>query len=284
MLGLALLAPCALAQSSSHTQTAVGGQSNETAKPLAPLAPTDEAKAWTQEIPGSLAKLEMVKVKGGTLETTDAQGKPVKVEVKPFSIGRTEVTWDVFDIYALQLDMTPEEQAAGVDAKARPSKPYGAPDRGWGHAGFAAIAMTGNSAKYFCEWLSKKTGKKYRLSTEAEWEWAARAGKNGEVKPNIDEAAWYWENAEDRAHAVASKAPNAWGMYDTLGNVWEWTHNADGSMAVRGGGFMSKTPDVGVQARAVETPKWSEIDPQNPKSRWWLSNGEFIGLRVVCED
>ena len=65
-------------------------------------------------------------------------------------------------------------------------------------------------------------GTRYRLPTEAEWEYAARAGTSGDRYGNLDAIAWYDENSGDRPHPVGRKAPNAWGLYDMLGNVWEW--------------------------------------------------------------
>ena len=99
------------------------------------------------------------------------------VVVKPFHIGRTEVTWDMYDVFALGLDVAKEKTSA--DAVARPSQPYGAPDYGWGHAGFPAISVTRDAAEAFCKWLSTKTGRVYRLPTEAEWTHAANLAKGG---------------------------------------------------------------------------------------------------------
>ena len=252
------------------------------------VAEKDAPQAFSQAIPGTLVAFEMRPISGGTLQTIGPDGKPLQVSIKPFHIGKTEVTWDEFDIYAFRLDLTQEQQAAGVDATSRPSKPYGAPDRGFGHSGFAAIAMTYYSAQGYCDWLSRKTGKKFRLPTEAEWEWAARAQTPLPAAPltpaQLASVAWYWDNAEDKAQHVAGKTPNAWGLYDTLGNVWEWCSGADGNPCVRGAGFMDKAPLVSIGARAVQTPKWNQNDPQNPKSKWWLANAPFVGFRVVCDE
>lgn len=229
------------------------------------------------KIPDSLASLRLVKIPAGTVTIS---GKTV--DVKALWVGQTEVTWDVFDIYAFRLDLTQEQNAKGVDAEARPSKPYGAPDRGFGHQGYAALGMTANSAQRFCEWLSKKTGKTFRLPTEAEWEYAARAGE-ADAPTNLDEVAWYWDNADDVTHPVGKKKPNAWGLYDTLGNTWEWANGLDGTAIVCGGAYNSKAKDVAFSSRKAYSPKWQEADAHVPKSKWWLSDGPFIGMRVVCE-
>jgi len=68
----------------------------------------------------------------------------------------------------------------------------------------------------------KKDGYRYRLPTEAEWEYAARAGATGGYAENLDAVAWYQANAGGETHPVGQKKPNAWGLYDMLGNVWEW--------------------------------------------------------------
>jgi len=202
---------------------------------------------------------------------------------KPLWIGKTEVTWDLYDVFAYRLDLTEEQKAKGVEATSRPSKPYGAPDFGFGHQGYAALCVAYPSAEAFCRWLSAKTGKKYRLPTEAEWEYACRAGGNGEsAKADLAKYAWYWDNADDKAQAVATKAPNAWGIHDMLGNVLEWTAGADGPVT-RGGSFRDKADKVHPGARAKQTPEWNQTDSQNPKSKWWLSDGFFVGFRVVCE-
>lgn len=202
--------------------------------------------------------------------------------VKPVWIGETEVTWDVYDIYAFRLDQTQDEQAKGVDSESRPSRPYGAPDRGFGHAGFAALGMTGHGAKQFCQWLSKKTGKKFRLATEVEWEYAARAGTSDLPNP-LGDYAWFWDNSDDVAHPVGKKKPNAWGFHDMLGNTWEWTVATDAKLVVAGGSYNSKVGDVNFTVRKPYDTKWQEADAHVPKSRWWLSDGPFIGMRVACD-
>jgi formylglycine-generating enzyme required for sulfatase activity len=230
---------------------------------------------FVQKIEGTLVSFRMMPLPDGAIEL---QGKRRPVEC--LWIGETEVTWNLYDVWAHRLDLSEEEVLRGAEAESRPSRPYGAPDRGFGHSGYAALGMTFHAAQSFCTWLSAKTGKKYRLPTEAEWEYAARAG--GPVA-DLDAHAWYWDNADDKTHPVGKKRPNAWGIFDMLGNVSEWTVGLDGEPVACGGSFADKARDVGPAARFRQTPAWNATDPQNPKSKWWLSDAPFVGFRVVCE-
>jgi len=235
-----------------------------------------QSKAYRESIPGTLVAFEMMPVPGGTVTIA---GKPVAVE--PFDIGRTEVTWDMYDVFALGLDV-PKGQG-GVDATARPSQPYGAPDYGWGHTGFAAISIAHPAAEAFCAWLSAKTGKTYRLPTEAEWTHAAilAAGSASLSLDRRDALAWHRDNSSGKANPVGKKQPDALGLFDLFGNAAEWVTTDDGASATRGGSFRDPPERVGPDARAVQNESWNERDPQLPKSRWWLSDGPFVGFRVV---
>lgn len=101
----------------------------------------------------------------------------------------------------------------------------------------------------FCGLLNgKNDGYRYRLPTEAEWEYAARAGDTSPRYGPLDQVAWYRDNAEGKTHPVGERRPNAFGLHDTLGNVWEWVHDWYGL------DYYSRSP---------------ESDPQGPAS------GEF---------
>ena len=236
---------------------------------------------YADSIPGTLVSFEMVPVPGGKATVPGPSGSNT-VQVAAFWIGRTELTWDAFDVFALGLDRP--AAATGADAVARPSKPYGAPDRGFGHQGYAAISVTRAAAEAFCRWLSSRTGKTYRLPTEAEWQ---RAGDlalgSGSPAGRLDRLAWHAGNAEGRPHPVGRKEPDALGLHDLFGNVAEWVVSADSQRVLRGGSYRDPADRLGVATRAVQEPSWTETDPQIPKSRWWLSDGPFAGFRIVRE-
>ncbi|HET9425102.1 MAG TPA: SUMF1/EgtB/PvdO family nonheme iron enzyme [Gemmatimonadaceae bacterium] len=244
------------------------------------LAPRDASAQLRQNvirdsISGTLVTFEMVLVPPTVgKESID----------KAFYIGRTEVTWDMYDVFMNRLDTARAKGPA--DALARPSQPYAVPDYDWGHAGFAAISISYHAANAFAEWLSVKTGHRYRLPTEAEWERVARIAAGGtDVIPRhrLDSLAWHRDNSGDRANAVASKQPDNLGLHDLFGNAAEWVHSDRVPPVTRGGSFRDDPATMGPASRAPQSPRWTERDPQLPSSRWWLTDGPFVGFRLVRE-
>jgi formylglycine-generating enzyme required for sulfatase activity len=239
-----------------------------------------EAQITRDSIPGTLESFEMVAIPA---VTATIAGKDVQVPA--FLIGRTELSWDAYDAYMLSKPTTAEKPPVGADAVSRPSRPYGAPDYGWGHRGFPAISVARGGAESFCAWLSTRTGKRYRLPTEAEWVRAATLASGGKTIPaaRMDALAWHAGNATATTHASGKKQADLIGLYDLFGNAAEWVTTDDGKYVARGGSFRNTRKDVGPQARAEQDDSWQERDPQIPKSRWWLSDGPFIGFRIVRE-
>jgi formylglycine-generating enzyme required for sulfatase activity len=255
---------------------------SEPPKAPAPTAPEPKLVAFAQEVPVAAYKIDMLPIPGS------ADGK-----IKPFYMSKTELGWEAFDVYIYRLD---EEAGKGpmgksADAISRPTKPYLPPDRGFGHEGYAAISMSYKNASEFCKWLSAQTGRTYRLPTEAEWELAARATApadkaTGNTVPDgskLDDCAWYEPNSGDSPHPVGKKKPNALGLCDMLGNVAEWVTSADGKPVTKGGCYQDAPEKLTVAARTPADASWNSSDPQIPKSKWWLSDGPFVGFRIVCE-
>ena len=235
------------------------------------------ASGYRESISGTLVTFDMVPVPGGAA-TVDG----TSVAVAPFLIGRTEVTWDMYDVFAHALDTA--KTGATVDAVARPSSPYGAPDYGWGHAGYPAISVTRQAADAFCAWLSTKTGKTYRLPTEAEWVRAATLAAGGGTAAATGEAIDL-ASRQRQGHNPSGRDPEA-RRARLVGSVRKRRRMGD----VRGrqtGHARRLVPRPARRdrppARAEQDSSWNERDPQLPKSRWWLSDGPFVGFRVVSD-
>ncbi len=163
---------------------------------------------------------EMVVVPPGAFMMGSNDGgddeKPVhKVTISaPFAVGRFEVTFDEWD-GCVAHGGCPAEGVAGAN---------------FGRGRQPVINVNWDDAKKYVEWLSKRTGKTYRLLTEAEWEYAARAGTTtkfsfGDEESGLSEHAWFSANSESRAHPVGKKKPNAFSLHDMHGNVWEWVED-----------------------------------------------------------
>lgn len=238
-------------------------------------------EAYTETIQGTTVTFEMVPVPAGRVRLASSGGE---VAVGPFWIARTELLWDAYDVWVFGMDQGGQVATGkGEDAVSRPSKPYLLPGQSFGHAGRPALAMSFHGAEQFARWLSEKTGKKYRLPTEAEWEHACRAGAAEPTGAALAEAAWLWDNAEEKTHAPGTRKPNAFGVADMLGNVAEWVPGADGEPVIKGGSFDDEAKDVTCGSRRKQTPAWNMTDPQLPKSRWWLPDAPFVGFRLVRE-
>ena len=282
-----------------------------------PAPSTSPASSYTETIPGTSVTFEMVAVPGGTftIGSPDAEagrqadeGPQAEVTLKPFWIGKHEVTWDEFDQFAFVGNTGARTGDAGADALAdaesQPSRAYGDEAKGYGKGKQPALAMTHHAAMEYCRWLSAKTGKAYRLPTEAEWEYAARAGAKDAKPANLDEVAWHMGNAEETPHKIGLKKPNAWGLHDMLGNVAEWTLDAYSEKryaewggkttqpvtlptdkrypnATRGGSFVDPASKLRYADRLPSHEDWSQRDPQVPQSIWWHTDADFVGFRVV---
>jgi formylglycine-generating enzyme required for sulfatase activity len=228
-----------------------------------------QQETFVESFPSQVTSFKMVRIPDGENRGTTIKG---------LYAAQTELPWEVYEIWYLQRDQTIQEQTSvRPETISRPSRPYAVIFTGFGHHEYPAICVSLNSAIEFCKWLSTKTGKSYRLPTRAEWEYLA-----GAAPSNPDETSWHWDNAEDTTHKVATKKANANGLFDCFGNVAEWTLDKENVHGVAGGSWKTKPADLKPGYWQEYSPKWNEADPQTPKSKWWLANGQFIGLRVVC--
>ncbi len=215
----------------------------------------------TIAIPGTKIRIEMVRVTEGVR--------------RPFWISKLEVTWGEFNRFC---DF-PEEQK--VDGVTRPSagKNYlmlsGLPAE-FMESDRPVTNLRYHSAMAYCEWLSKKTGAVFRLPTEPEWESAC-----GRTLPAGD-SAWLKENSGDQTHPTGGKKPNALGLFDMIGNAWEYcleSLDPPGFEPFLLGGSWD-TPSAEVRRKKPPT-SWSEADPARPFSTWWFRDGHSQGFRVV---
>ncbi len=252
-------------------------------------AVVDSFVDYTEFIPGTTVSFDMVAIPGGTFQMGSTEFEPYRgadespvhpVTVSPFWMGRVEVTWDEFEAWYratrsegrtdTRLMEVRADDLEGIDALTGATPPYVPPDQGWGRGDRPAITMTHTAAVQYTRWLSVVTGKRYRLPTEAEWEYAARAGTqtayffegepthytqrrfwNRLFGPNtevLDSFAIYAGNSEARTQPPEAVAPNPFGLVNMLGNVKEFCLDW-------------YAPDT-YQQRTSETV----VDPQGPET------------------
>ncbi len=291
---------------------------------------------YTMNIPGSSVQFHMVPVPGGQFELGSSEDDPgfvedegpqVKVEVGPMWVAKYETTWEEYKLYMSMYQLFKSLQGQGlrvlddsnkVDAVTAPTELYD-PTFTFEFGDdpkFPAVTMTQYAAKQYTKWLSKLSGHQYRLPTEAEWEYACRGGTStpfsfGQDESDIDDYAWYYENADEMPHAVGGKKPNPFGLYDMHGNVMEFVidgYTEDGYAAiagkeqavpflnaihwpesfdqrvVRGGSFQDDAEMLRSAARlGSEDEDWKEEDPNIPLSPWWFTDdpSRGIGFRIV---
>ena len=269
---------------------------------------------YDQAILGSRLNFKMVPIQGGEFligspvnekgRNAD-EGPQKKLSIAAFWMSAYEVTRDELDVF-LKDETT--SQNVSVDAITRPSPQY--VDLSWGmgkEGGYPANSMSQRTAIMYCKWLYQKTKVFYRLPTEAEWEYACKAGTNntyffGNNAADLDKYAWYEKNSENTFHKVGKKLPNPWGLYDMLGNMTEWTldhydatafekinnqqlvieaNNAKYPKTLKGGSFLDSAIELRPSKRFHSDPIWNRRDPQIPKSKWWLTEAKQVGIRLV---
>jgi formylglycine-generating enzyme required for sulfatase activity len=303
------------------------------AKEISPLSVANcnaktegEMKSYSELIEHTSFKIEMVPILSGQFmmgSPANQQGcKPDelpehKIKVDAFWMSNCEITWNQYETWGehtdklrrelLMEDETPRDPIA--DAVTRPTPPYTDMSFGMGKGKHPAICMTQHAARGFCKWLTAKTGRYYRLPSEAEWEYACRAGTESEYSfgndvSQLDEYAWFADNSDEAYHKVRLKKPNPWGLYDMHGNAAEWVldqyvpdfyaksigDKANNPLAiplklyprvVRGGGWDHPPEQLRSAARLASDEDWKQQDPQIPVSIWYHTDALSVGLRVV---
>ena len=283
-----------------------------------------EMKPYTVAIPGTEVTFEMLPIPGGKFKMGSPEsekgrkpdeGPQHEVEIAPFWMQKCEVTWGEFELFmypneekkSRELKKLPAALNALTDAITHPTQPYVEMSFGMGKDGFPAISMTQHAANKYCQWLSAKTGHFYRLPTEAEWEYAARAGTTtayfwGDDPATMGEYSWWGKNSDFKYQKVGKKKPNPWGLHDILGNVTEWTldqydpefyKNSPSANpwnkatkpyphSARGGSWDDEDPTkLRAAVRRASDKSWKIQDPQLPKSIWYHTDAQFLGFRVV---
>jgi formylglycine-generating enzyme required for sulfatase activity len=291
-------------------------------------AKSDDAQMadYSAKVPQTGVPYHMVAINGGEFlmgsppqekGRQEIEGPQARVHLSPFWMGKYEVSWDEYEPYMItqvdrfkngaRKDYDPVKHGI-VDAISQPTAPYVEMSFGMGQSGYPAICMTHHAANKYCQWLSAQTGHFYRLPTEAEWEYACRAGTTtaysfGDDPAELDEYAWHQGNSDEKYHKVGEKKPNPWGLYDMHGNVMEWTADqflptyfqklgpaaANPFMrpltlyprSVRGGGWDDGPEQLRSAFRRGSDSSWQQQDPQLPKSLWYFTDAQWLGFRIV---
>ena len=311
-----------------------------------------EMEAYTETIEGADdAEFEMLPIPGGTFtmgspdseKDRSADESPQReIKIEPFWMAKVEITWDLYlnfmtnealndisrnkngslnrdgDIKTSEPNKAQNDESLS-DIISQPTSPFHVMHFNMGNGEgyseeYPACSMTQHSASKFCEWLSAQTGHYYRLPTEAEWEYACRAGSKtaynyGDDPSKLEEYAWFKNNAridavyEYEYQPVGEKKPNAWGLHDMHGNVAEWvldTHLKTGYATVpngtlnplqlsekryqriaRGGHFEMDAKGLRSAARLVSDLTWKINDPQRPQSIWYHTRARWLGFRII---
>jgi formylglycine-generating enzyme required for sulfatase activity len=291
-------------------------------------------KPYVEKLPDLGIELKFVPIPAGAFkigsptaeaDRHDDEGPQVDVAVEPVWIMECEVTWQQYRAFMKQYELFPQEEkiapplpAVAADAVTYPTPLYDASYtfKKGSAPNLPAVCMTPFAAGEFSRWISLKTGRFYRLPTEAEWEYACRAGTTsawscGDDAAKLGDHAWFFDNSFDEKlnaeapRPVGSKKPNAWGIYDMHGNVAEivldqyiadhYAKLASPAKAleaiawptqeyphvIRGGSFLSDPEDLRAARRLRTTDALKEQDPQFPKSIWWFTDAQHVGFRLV---
>jgi sulfatase modifying factor 1 len=244
---------------------------------------------FTEQIPGTSVSFNLIAVNGGEFKMGSPDNEPFRkgdegplrdVKVSSFFMGEVEVSWDEFWTFYSQTmsegRLAPETVYANnksdLDAISGPTPPFGNPGQGWGSGDRPAITMSHYAALTYCQWLSRETGKTYRLPTEAEWEYACRAGTEspyffegdpkrfsseglrnrifGTDTTHINSHVVYTLNSMGKTQEPSFTIPNSFGLRNMVGNVYEYCsdwYSADAYSNTGSSVSNPKGPDSGAE-------------------------------------
>lgn len=295
------------------------------------------SEAYVEKIPGTTASFKMVPIPGGTFtmgspdsenDRKDDEGPQHDVKIDPFFMEEHEVTWGEYNLFLDNYNRLSSKPPVPIpadklaDAVTFPTPMYdveAAPklERMGGRTSkFPAVIMSQFAARQYTKWLSRKTGRFYRLPSEAEWEFAARANTKtayffGDDPAKLGDYAWFNKNSNESDgdtgyHEIMKKKPNPWGLYDIYGNAAEWCVDqyqadwykqfagkvTDGKETInwpktqyprvlRGGFYDSEASECRSASRLGSNKLMNAVDPQIPRSPHWMSDGFFIGFRII---
>ena len=276
------------------------------------LLAAQDFKSYEQTVPGTSVVFRMAAIKGGTFTMGSAKGErnreadegPQKqIEISPFWMEVHEVTFAEWDAYFKDNSLP---QSKKIDGVTRATPQYIDLTWGMGRDGkHPTNSMSHTAAMMYCKWLYSKTGIFFRLPTEAEWEYACLAGQSSFPPANdpqvLNQSGYFKENSTNKFHHVGELKANAWNLYDMLGNLSEWTLDQYDATyyekiktkdpvtvpgtrypkTVRGGSYLDERKELRCSNRIASDASWNQRDPQIPKSKWWLTDGMFVGFRVV---
>ena len=276
-------------------------------------------RAYNEKIPDTDISFRMVPIKGGSFNMgstySDANSaedeRPIhRVDLDPFWMADHETTWNLYQLFIrtakdslnntlikydadiIALDSILQDSISGFDM-----------DKGTDD--YPVVNVSQFAASIFCEWLTTVTGHFYRLPTEAEWEYACRAGSERDYHfgrdDSLDDYAWFDHNSGDTYHPVKRKKANKWRLYDMHGNVAEWTLDQylefgydrhenlnpyvspkiEKPSVIRGGSWMDKASQLRCSARLSSSNDWTKINPEHAQNTLWFIDAPFLGFRVV---
>ena len=272
---------------------------------------------YSENLLGTNLKINMIPIDGNQFKMGSSskekgrkndEGPTINVLIDDFWISDLEITWDLFELFLIrEIDKfkpASRKIKLDIDAISGATAPY----VNYNKKGYPVINVTQYAASQFCKWLTAKTGNYYSLPTEAEWEYACRAGESGAFSfgnnaRKMDDYGWFKKNSQGKIQRGKLKKPNAFGLYDMHGNVAEWVLDSYDAKTyivwgngienpvrkkkgiyprvVRGGSFKDDINDLRSAARNHSTPSWKQRDPQIPKSLWWHTDATHVGFRIV---